>query len=36
MRTVGVLTGVAGPEELAPHAEAVLADIGELPGWLEA
>lgn len=31
---VGVLTGVAGREELAPLAEVVLPDIGHLPGWL--
>ncbi len=30
---VGVLTGVARAAELAPHADAVLADIGELPDW---
>lgn len=34
MRTVAVLTGVAGAAELAPLADAVLADIGALPGWL--
>ncbi|MBV2358482.1 HAD family hydrolase [Thalassococcus sp. CAU 1522] len=34
MRTVGVLTGMAGPEVLAPLADAVLPDIGHLPGWL--
>lgn len=33
-RTVGVLTGVAGAEELAPHADEVLSDIGHLPDWL--
>ena len=31
---VGVLTGVARAAELAPHADAVLSDIGELPEWL--
>lgn len=35
MRTVAVLTGVARREELAPHADVVLGDIGEIPGWLE-
>ncbi len=35
MRTVAVLTGIAGAEELRPHADAVLADIGALPAWLD-
>jgi phosphoglycolate phosphatase len=34
-RPVGVLTGVAGATELAPHAEVVLPDIGHLPAWLD-
>jgi phosphoglycolate phosphatase len=34
MRTVAVLTGVAKREELAPHADVVLPDIGAIPGWL--
>jgi phosphoglycolate phosphatase len=34
MRTVAVLTGVAGMGELAPLADVVLPDIGHLPGWL--
>jgi phosphoglycolate phosphatase len=34
MRTVGVLTGLAGQDELAPHADVVLPDIGALPGWI--
>jgi len=34
MRTVGVLTGLAGSADLAPLADVVLADIGALPGWL--
>ena len=34
MQTVAVLTGVAAADELAPFADAVLADIGDLPGWL--
>ena len=34
MIPVGVLTGPASMEDLAPHAAAVLADIGQLPGWL--
>jgi len=35
MRTVAVLTGVAGADELAPHADVVLCDIGALPAWLD-
>jgi phosphoglycolate phosphatase len=34
MATVGVLTGLAGAADLAPHADAILPDIGALPGWL--
>lgn len=34
MRTVAVLTGTATAAELAPFADAVLADIAALPGWL--
>ena len=34
MRTVAVLTGVARREDLEPHADVVLADIGAIPGWL--
>jgi phosphoglycolate phosphatase len=34
MRTVAVLTGIASAAELAPFADAVLPDIGALPGWL--
>ncbi|OYX19427.1 MAG: phosphatase [Rhodobacterales bacterium 32-66-9] len=36
MRTVAVLTGIAKREELAPHADVVLADIGAIPGWLSS
>ncbi len=36
MRTLAVLTGVAGHDDLASLADAVLPDIGALPGWLEA
>ena len=36
MLTVAVLTGVAREDELAPHADIVLPDIGHLPGWLHA
>ena len=35
MRTVAVLTGVAGRADLAPHADVVLPDIGAIPDWLE-
>jgi phosphoglycolate phosphatase len=35
MRCVGVLTGLAGIETLAPHAEVVLENIGHLPDWIE-
>jgi len=35
MRTVGVLTGLAGAAELAPDADVVLPDIGHLPDWLD-
>ena len=34
MRTIAVLTGVAKREDLAPHADVVLTDIGAIPGWL--
>ncbi|UWP97391.1 HAD family hydrolase [Aliiroseovarius crassostreae] len=34
MKTVGVLTGLASEEELAPFADAVMPDIGHLPSWL--
>ncbi len=34
MRPVAVLTGVAEADELACDAEAVLADIGQLAGWI--
>ncbi len=36
MVTVAVLTGMAGHDDLAPLADAVLPDIGALPGWLAA
>jgi phosphoglycolate phosphatase len=36
LHTVGVLTGPARAEDLAPHADAVLPDIGHLPLWLDA
>lgn len=34
MAVVAVLTGTATAAELAPHADAVLPDIGHLPEWL--
>ena len=34
MRTLAVLTGMAGAEELSPHADAVLPDVGHIPAWL--
>jgi phosphoglycolate phosphatase len=36
MRVVAVLTGVACFEDLAPHADVVLPDIGGLPDWIAA
>lgn len=35
MRTVGVLTGMADVDTLAPFADVVLPDIGHLPDWLD-
>jgi len=36
MQVLGVLTGLAAAEDLAPHADAILPDIGHLPLWLAA
>ncbi|MGJ8596411.1 HAD family hydrolase [Sulfitobacter sp.] len=36
MRTVAVLTGAADASALAPLADVVLRDIGEIPAWLTA
>jgi len=36
MVTLGVLTGIAGAEDLGPHADMVLPDIGHIPAWLAA
>ncbi|WP_333712470.1 HAD family hydrolase [Yoonia sp.] len=36
MRTVGVLTGPALQDDLAPLADVVLAHIGQIPAWLAA
>ncbi|MGL4237933.1 HAD family hydrolase, partial [Tabrizicola sp.] len=36
MRTVAVLTGIAKRDELSPHADVVLPDIGAIPDWLSA
>jgi phosphoglycolate phosphatase len=35
MAAVAVLTGVAEADELAPHADVVLADIGGIAAWLD-
>lgn len=35
MRTIGVLTGLAPEEELAPLSDRVLPDIGGVPAWLD-
>ncbi len=35
MRTIAVLTGMAKAEVLAPLADVVLRDIGEIPAWLK-
>ena len=35
MITVGVLTGTASRQALAPLADTVLEDVGALPGWLQ-
>lgn len=34
MVAIAVLTGIAGRDDLAPHADVVLPDIGHLPDWL--
>lgn len=34
MQTVAVLTGMATADDLSPHADTVLPDIGHLPAWL--
>ena len=36
MKAVAVLTGIATAADLAPHADAVLPDIGALSGWIAA
>ncbi len=36
MRTVAVLTGIARRDELSPHADVVLDDIGSLPDWISS
>lgn len=35
MRVVAVLTGIAGADTLAPHADVVLPDISGLAGWID-
>lgn len=34
-RTIGVLTGMAEADDLAPYADVVLNDIAEIPAWLD-
>lgn len=34
MAAVAVLTGIAGRDELAPHADVVLESVADLPAWL--
>lgn len=36
MQTVGVLTGIACVDDLAPYADVVFPDIGHLPDWIKA
>ena len=36
MITIGVLSGMAGPDVLAPHADLILPDIGHIPSWIDA
>ncbi len=36
MQTIAVLTGIATAADLAPLADAVLRDVGELPHWIDA
>ncbi|MFO7758083.1 MAG: HAD-IA family hydrolase [Roseovarius sp.] len=36
MQVIGVLTGTASRADLAPLADAVLPDIGDIPDWLDA
>jgi hypothetical protein len=35
MRPVGVLTGLATADDLAPEATVVFDHIGRIPGWLD-
>ncbi|KRS12808.1 phosphatase [Roseovarius atlanticus] len=34
MQTIAVLTGPAGLDDLRPHADVVLTDIGHIPAWM--
>lgn len=36
MLCIAVLTGMAGHDDLAPHADVVLPDVGHIPAWLVA
>jgi phosphoglycolate phosphatase len=35
MMRIGVLTGMAQHDDLAPHADVVLPNIGHIPEWLD-
>ena len=35
MRRIAVLTGIATHDDLAPHADVVLPNIGAIPAWLD-
>lgn len=35
MHRIAVLTGIASADDLAPHADAVLPDIGGIGGWID-
>jgi phosphoglycolate phosphatase len=35
MHRIAVLTGIATARDLAPHADAVLPDIGGLAPWID-
>lgn len=36
MQRIGVLTGMALREDLTPHADVVLPDIGHIPAWIDS
>lgn len=35
MRRIAVLTGIASRDELSPHADVVLPNIGAIPAWID-